>query len=79
MGTTTVVRSAPVPELERKIKPLQEQNARVGGQMIIVNKKWGPHVTDFTRDNTGYGVVTTTKLKAQNQSIMIVLALSNIK
>ena len=32
----------------------------------------GPHVTGFWKDSTEYGVVTTTKLRAQNQSIMIV-------
>ena len=72
LGATTAVRSAPIPDLDDKVKPQQKQNVRVGGQIVIINKKWGPHHTSFWKDNTGYGVVTTTTLVAKNQSIQIV-------
>ena len=71
LGATTVVRSAPVSELVEKIKPQQKQNALVGGQMVIVNKKWGPHVTSFWKDSTGYGILTATMVRSQTQSILI--------
>ena len=72
LGATSVVRVAPIPEVEGKVKPLQNQNSRVGGQIIIVNKKWGPHVTAFWKDSTGFGVVTATTLVSKNQSIQII-------
>ena len=72
LGAPSVVRVAPIPEVEGIVKPIQNQNSKVGGQIIIINKKWGPHVTAFWKDSTGFGVVTATTLVSKTQSIQII-------